>query len=83
MQLALAEARFAEYVIETYDQLWREGGRMLSVGLHLRMIGRAGRIGGLERVLRHVQDRPLLAGPLPIVSRATTARVDGAGPCAQ
>ena len=30
---------------------------MLSVGLHLRMIGRAGRIAGLERVLRHMRDK--------------------------
>ena len=53
-------AHFAEYVIDAFDQLWAEGAdtpRMLSVGLHLRMIGRAGRIAGLDRVLRHMQDR--------------------------
>lgn len=50
-------ADFAEYVIDAYDQLWREGAntpRMLSIGVHLRMIGRPGRIGGLERVLQHI-----------------------------
>lgn len=57
MQRFTTAAHFAEYVIDAYDQLWREGGRMLSVGLHLRMIGRAGRIAGLERVLHHMQDR--------------------------
>ncbi len=53
-------ADFAEYVIDAYDRLWLEGAdmpRMLSVGLHLRMIGRPGRIVGLERVLRHMADR--------------------------
>jgi allantoinase len=53
-------AHFAEYVIDAFDQLWIEGAhapRMLSVGLHLRMIGRAGRIAGLERVLRHMRQR--------------------------
>ena len=30
---------------------------MLSVGLHLRMIGRPGRIGGLERVIAHLRDK--------------------------
>jgi allantoinase len=53
-------AHFAEYIIDAFDQLWTEGTdtpRMLSVGLHLRMIGRAGRISGLDRVLRHMQDR--------------------------
>ena len=57
MQRFTTAAHFAEYVNDAFDQLWKEGGRMLSVGLHLRMIGRAGRIAGLERVLRHMQDR--------------------------
>jgi allantoinase len=51
---------FAEYVSDAFDTLWREGAwapRMLSIGLHLRMIGRPGRIGGLERVLGHLRDR--------------------------
>lgn len=49
---------FADYVCAAYDWLWREGEhmpRMLSIGLHLRMIGRPGRIGALERILRHLQ----------------------------
>lgn len=53
-------AHFAEYVIDAFDTLWREGAetpRMLSIGLHLRMIGRPGRIAGLERVLRHMRER--------------------------
>lgn len=48
---------FADYVIAAYDQLLREGEtvpKMMSVGLHLRMIGRPGRIGALEAILRHV-----------------------------
>lgn len=60
MQRFTTAAHFAEYVIDAYDQLWSEGAdtpRMLSVGLHLRMIGRAGRIAGLERVLRHMRQR--------------------------
>ena len=60
MQRFTTAAHFAEYVIDAYDQLWREGEetpRMLSIGLHLRMIGRPGRIAGLERILRHMRDR--------------------------
>jgi allantoinase len=48
---------FADYIIGAYDWLVREGARapkMMSVGLHLRMIGRPGRIGALETILRHV-----------------------------
>jgi peptidoglycan/xylan/chitin deacetylase (PgdA/CDA1 family) len=49
-------ADFADYVIAAFDWLQREGARapkMMSVGLHLRMIGRPGRIGALEAILRH------------------------------
>jgi hypothetical protein len=31
---------------------------MMSVGLHLRIIGRPGRIGGLERFLAHAASKP-------------------------
>jgi allantoinase len=51
---------FSEYVSDAFDTLWREGQsspKMLSIGLHLRMIGRPGRIAGLERVLEHMRDR--------------------------
>lgn len=48
---------FARYCIDAYDRLHAEGAtapRMLSIGLHLRIIGRPGRIGGLERFLAHI-----------------------------
>ena len=51
---------FASYVCAAYDWLWREGAtapRMLSVGLHLRMIGRPGRIGALEKIMNHMAAR--------------------------
>lgn len=51
---------FADYVCAAYDWLWREGAtqpRMLSIGLHLRMIARPGRIGALERILLHIAAR--------------------------
>ena len=50
---------FATYVIEAFDWLHREGAhapKMMSIGLHLRMIGRPGRIGALERILAHMAD---------------------------
>lgn len=48
---------FAHYVSGAFDRLLAEGGdqaRMLSVGLHLRLIGRPGRIAGLEKLLAHM-----------------------------
>lgn len=53
-------ADFARYCIEAFDRLYSEGAtapRMLSVGLHTRMIGRPGRIGGLEAFLDHALAR--------------------------
>lgn len=52
---------FARYCIEAFDRLYEEGAhapRMMSVGLHLRIIGRPGRIGGVERFLAHVASKP-------------------------
>ncbi|MFC7207913.1 polysaccharide deacetylase family protein [Comamonas endophytica] len=51
---------FADYVIEAIDWLWKEGEtqpRMLSIGLHLRMLGRPARIGALHRILAHIQQK--------------------------
>jgi peptidoglycan/xylan/chitin deacetylase (PgdA/CDA1 family) len=64
---------FAEYVCDAFDWLWREGQgapRMLSVGLHLRMIGRAGRIGALDRIFKHMRQR----GGAWITTREAIAR---------
>jgi len=50
---------FATYVCDAFDWMARERGpRMLSIGLHLRMIGRAGRIGALEAILQHIARHP-------------------------
>ena len=49
---------FADYAIDAFDWLLRESAsvpRMMSVGLHTRIIGRPGRIGGLQRLVEHVR----------------------------
>jgi len=51
---------FSDYVIGAFERLYAEGAgaaRMMSIGLHLRLIGRPGRIGGLEDVLAHIAAR--------------------------
>ncbi|MGE3702001.1 MAG: polysaccharide deacetylase family protein [Hyphomicrobiaceae bacterium] len=51
---------FAEYCTDAFDALWVEGEqapKMMSIGLHLRMIGRPGRIAGLEKVIHHMRNR--------------------------
>jgi putative urate catabolism protein len=44
----------ATYLVDALDVLRAEGGRMLSVGLHCRIVGRPGRARGLDRFLAHV-----------------------------
>lgn len=49
---------FFRYCRDAFDWLWAEGDRtpkMMSVGLHLRIIGRPGRVGGLDRLLAHIR----------------------------
>ena len=49
---------FFEYLRDTFDVLYAEGGetpRMMSVGLHCRLIGRPGRLVALQRFLDHVE----------------------------
>jgi allantoinase len=47
------------YAKRSFDQLYREGQagnpKMMSLGLHLRIIGRPGRIWALEEFFRHVR----------------------------
>ncbi len=48
---------FATYLIDGVDELAAEGCRLMSVGLHCRIVGRPGRITGLRRFLEHVAAR--------------------------
>ncbi|WP_213957259.1 polysaccharide deacetylase family protein [Variovorax sp. dw_954] len=49
---------FADYAIDAFECLLRESRdapRMMSIGLHTRIIGRPGRIGGLAKLLAHIR----------------------------
>jgi allantoinase len=48
---------FLAYLVDTFEQLYDEGGRMMNVGLHCRIVGRPGRAGALDRFLEHVRSR--------------------------
>jgi allantoinase len=50
-----------DYLRDAFDLLYAEGGtapKMMSVGLHTRIIGHPGRAAGLLRFLDHVQQHP-------------------------
>src|SRR5918994_1833247 len=46
--------QFFSYLKDAFDVLYAEGGRMMSIGLHCRLVGRPGRAAALERFLDHV-----------------------------
>jgi allantoinase len=51
---------FFAYLKDAFDVLYKEGAdepRMMSLGLHDRVIGRPGRAAGLARFLDHIQSR--------------------------
>lgn len=53
----ITASHFAQYCIDAFDTLWKEGKKspkMMSIGLHPRLIGRPGRIGGLKRLLDYL-----------------------------
>jgi OHCU decarboxylase len=53
--------QFYTYLRDSFDTLYAEGGeapRMLSVGLHCRLVGRPGRAAALARFLDHVAAHP-------------------------
>ena len=51
--------QFYQYLKDAFDVLYAEGGdgqpKMLSIGLHCRLIGRPGKIAGLKRFLDYAQ----------------------------
>lgn len=53
--------QFFNYLKDAFDVLYAEGKagspKMLSVGLHCRIVGRPGRLAALARFLDHVQDQ--------------------------
>ncbi|KAF9058701.1 putative polysaccharide deacetylase family protein [Rhodocollybia butyracea] len=58
-QAFITPDHFARYLIATYDELYAEGesghAKMMSIGLHCRIIGRPGRIAGLRQFLEYVK----------------------------
>jgi putative urate catabolism protein len=49
--------QFFAYLRDAFDVLYAEGGRMMSVGLHCRLVGRPGRLKALEQFLRYVRGK--------------------------
>lgn len=50
--------QFYDYLVDTFDTLYAEGNagqaKMMSIGLHCRLVGRPGRAAALQRFLRYI-----------------------------
>jgi allantoinase len=50
--------QFYTYLKDSFDVLYEEGGRMMNVGLHCRLVGKPGRAASLARFLEYVSTKP-------------------------
>lgn len=49
---------FEQYLTETFDMLYAEGGKMMSLGLHPRLTGKPGRAWALQNFLQYISRKP-------------------------
>ncbi|KZV63513.1 carbohydrate esterase family 4 protein [Peniophora sp. CONT] len=60
-QAFITANQFAEYLIDAFDELYREGEqgnpKMFSIGLHCRIVGRPARIAGLRKFLEYAKSK--------------------------
>jgi peptidoglycan/xylan/chitin deacetylase (PgdA/CDA1 family) len=72
---------FFQYLKDTFDALYAEGDpagldrpKMMSIGMHCRLLGRPGRITALQRFLDHIQqhDKVWVASRIDIARHWTT-----------
>jgi peptidoglycan/xylan/chitin deacetylase (PgdA/CDA1 family) len=66
----VTSGEFVEYLVDSFEQLYADGGRMMNVGLHCRIVGRPGRAPALDRFLAHVKQKP----DVWVTTRAEIAR---------
>ena len=53
--------QFLNYLTDTFDELYAEGAetpKMMSVGLHCRIVGKPGRAAALRKFLTYISDKP-------------------------
>ena len=50
--------QFYTYLKDSFDILYAEGGMMMNVGLHCRVVGKPGRAASLARFLEYVSTKP-------------------------
>ncbi len=66
----VTSGEFLEYLVDSFETLYADGGRMMNVGLHCRIVGRPGRAPALDKFLAHVKAKP----DVWVTTRADIAR---------
>lgn len=65
---------FYQYMVDALETILAEGGQMMSVGLHCRIVGRPGRFAALRRFLEYVRRRSSeVDGGIWVATRAQIA----------
>lgn len=48
---------YEDYLKQEFDQLYREGGKMMNIPMHSRMVGKPGRINALRNFLKYISEK--------------------------
>jgi peptidoglycan/xylan/chitin deacetylase (PgdA/CDA1 family) len=49
---------YEKYLKNTFDMLYREGGKMMNIPLHTRIIGKPGRCEALRNFMKYISEKP-------------------------
>ncbi|KAI9735147.1 MAG: hypothetical protein M1834_001735 [Cirrosporium novae-zelandiae] len=49
---------YEKYLKATFDMLYREGGKMMNIPLHSRIVGKPGRSEALRNFMKYIADKP-------------------------
>ncbi|OAL24980.1 hypothetical protein AYO20_10583 [Fonsecaea nubica] len=51
-------ASFYQYLVDAFDMLYEEGGKMMSIGIHARIVGKPARARQFQRFLSYIASKP-------------------------
>ena len=69
--------QFYTYLKDSFDTLYEEGGRMMNVGLHCRVVGKPGRAASLARFLEYVSLKSDIWFAAALISLITGISITG------
>ncbi|KAI9688692.1 MAG: hypothetical protein M1822_001049 [Bathelium mastoideum] len=49
---------YESYLKSTFDMLYREGGKMMNIPMHARIVGKPGRAEALRNFMKYISDKP-------------------------